>query len=358
MPEPLSSSIGSIAIIAALLLIGAVDLRESTARADDCLSTPGSPAPKGSHWYYHLDSTKQRKCWYLRAADQPAQPASAQIPSPPRNAATAPDAQKSINNGVGVPLPHIKMLAVTPRPAPAETTDQPDEQSAQEGYAASSTPAASPPQASTSMETTAQAAGPPPVVRPDPPAVGMVKSHEPTAALSVARTDSDQPTGDIRASNNGDTNAPTGIDNAVGMAVSTTTPAELLPIFAAGLVVAGFLFRVLMKITAKRRRRVIVDRPHSYWKDDQQEHRWRDNQKHYAAIAEQDVLIDDLNCSQIPSASNYRPRRPFQTGDQWSERAGGKDRATAANDENSERKDTLEQLCKDLDRMLRSPRVA
>ena len=58
---------------------------------------------------------------------------------------------------------------------------------------------------------------------------------------------------------------------------------------------------------------VIIDRPHSYWKDDQQEHRWRDNRKHYAAIAEQDVLIDDLNCSLILSASNYRPRRPFQT---------------------------------------------
>jgi len=142
------------------------------------------------------------------------------------------------------------------------------------------------------------------------------------------------------------------------MAVSPTTPAELFPIFAVGLVVAGFLFRVLMKITATRRRRVIIDRPQSYWKDDRQEHGWRDNQKYYAAIAEQDVLIDDLNCSLIPSASNYRPRRPFQTNDQWSEKAVGKYVASAANDENSERKDTLEQLCKDLDRMLRSPRVA
>jgi hypothetical protein len=360
MPEPLLNPIGSIAIVAALLLLGAVDLRGSVARADDCLTAPGSPAPDGSHWYYHLDSTKKRKCWYLRAADQPVQPASAQIPSPPHNIATAPNDQKSTDNGVGVPLPHIKMLAVTPQPAPApapaETTDQPVERNAQEGNAASSTPAASPPQASTSMEASAQAAGPPPAVRPDPPAVGMVKSHEPTVALS--RMDPDQATVDARASNNSDTSAQTSITNAVGMAASPMTPTQWFSILALVLVVAGFLFRVMMKITAARRRRITIDCPESYRIDDQHQRGWRDNQKYYAAIAEQDVLIDDLNCSLIPSASNYRPHRPFQTSHRWSEKTVGKDRTSAANDENSERKDTLEQLCKDLDRMLRSPRVA
>jgi hypothetical protein len=356
MPEPLSSPIGSIAIVAAFLLLGAVDLRGSTARADDCLTAPGSSAPNGSHWYYHLDSTKQRKCWYLRAADQPAQPASAQIPSPSHNTATAPDAENSTDNGIGVPLPHIKMLAVTPQPAPAETADQPAEQNAQEGNAASSTPAASAPQASTSMEASAQAAGPPPAVRSDPPAVGVVKSHQPTAALS--QMDPDQATVDARASNNSDTSGQTSITNAVGMAASPMTPTQWFLILALVLVVAGFLFRFMMKITAGRRRRITIDRPESYRIDNQHQRGWRDNQKYYAAIAEQDVLIDDLNCSLIPNASNYRPHRPFQTSDRWSGKIVGKDRASATNDENSERKDTLEQLCKDLDRMLRSPRVA
>jgi hypothetical protein len=354
MPEPLWSPVGSAVIVAALLLLGAVDRRGGTAQADDCLTAPGSSATNGSHWYYHLDSTKQRKCWYLRAADQPAQPA-AQIPSASHNTATAPDAEKSKNNGGGVPLPHIKMLAVTPRSAPAETTDQPVEQSAQEGNAASSTPAASPPQAGTPMEASAQAAGPPPAVRPDPPAVAMVKSHEPTVALS--RMDPDQATVDA-TSNNSDTSAQTSITNAVGMAASPMSPAEWFPILALGLVVAGFLIRVMMKITVARRRQISIDRPESYWVDDQHQRGWRDNQKYHAAIVEQDVLMDDLNCSNIPSASNYRPHRPFQTSDQWSGETFGKDRASAANDENSARKDTLEQLCKDLDRMLRSPRVA
>ena len=47
----------------------------------------------------------------------------------------------------------------------------------------------------------------------------------------------------------------------------TTTP-ELFAIFALGLVVAGFLYRIVMKIAAVRRRPIITDCPESYWIDD------------------------------------------------------------------------------------------
>jgi hypothetical protein len=349
MPKPLSSPTGSIAIVAVLLLSGAVDLRTSTAHADDCLAAPKSSAPNGSHWYYRLDSTKQRKCWYLRAASPPAQPASAQVPVASHITATSPDAQTSINNGMGTPLPHIKMLAVKPQPAPTETTDEPVEQSAQEESAASSTASASPPQPSTPMETNAQAIGPAPVVRPDLPAVGMFNSREPTAASSVARTDFDPATGVARASNNAETNARTGSPG--------TTPAELFPIFALGLVVAGFLSRVVMKIAAARRRRIIIEHPESSWIDDRQQRGWRKNLKHHRVVAEQDELFDGLNRSRISSASDYRPHRPLQTNDQWSENAVGRGRASAANDESGERRDKLEHLRQDLDRLLRSSKV-
>src|SRR5215472_3177157 len=33
--------------------------------ADDCLSKPNTAAPQGSHWYYRLDRTTHRECWYL-----------------------------------------------------------------------------------------------------------------------------------------------------------------------------------------------------------------------------------------------------------------------------------------------------
>src|SRR5690242_20288806 len=70
--------IGSMGFVAILLASG-VELR--TARADDCLAQPNSSAPEGSHWYYHTDRATQRKCWYLRGPDQPAQQSATQSTS-------------------------------------------------------------------------------------------------------------------------------------------------------------------------------------------------------------------------------------------------------------------------------------
>src|SRR5947209_19231758 len=33
--------------------------------ADDCPSKPKGLAPEGSHWYYRIDRTSKRHCWYL-----------------------------------------------------------------------------------------------------------------------------------------------------------------------------------------------------------------------------------------------------------------------------------------------------
>jgi hypothetical protein len=33
--------------------------------ADECKTKPDSPAPPGSHWYYRVNRTDQRHCWYL-----------------------------------------------------------------------------------------------------------------------------------------------------------------------------------------------------------------------------------------------------------------------------------------------------
>ena len=62
IPRPFAS----IALVATLLISAVgVTAPPTTARADDCLTAPNSPAPQGSRWYYHLDRATQRKCWYL-----------------------------------------------------------------------------------------------------------------------------------------------------------------------------------------------------------------------------------------------------------------------------------------------------
>ena len=57
---------------AALLLLWDVGIG-LPARADDCLTAPGSSTPKGSHWHYRTDRAKGQKCWYLRPLGEPAQ---------------------------------------------------------------------------------------------------------------------------------------------------------------------------------------------------------------------------------------------------------------------------------------------
>lgn len=54
----------------------------ATRTADNCLSGPKGVAPAGGHWYYRLERTTKRKCWYVgedktrvaRAAPQEAPP--------------------------------------------------------------------------------------------------------------------------------------------------------------------------------------------------------------------------------------------------------------------------------------------
>ena len=134
IPRPM----GPIALVATLLVWSvSVGAPTTTARADDCLAEPNSSAPAGSHWYYHLDKTTQR-CWYIRATDQPAQPAAAEAtsdgasvsPAPPISAeepATASaDIPMSISPGDGTPpLPRVKVPAVKPRPASVSSATSP-----------------------------------------------------------------------------------------------------------------------------------------------------------------------------------------------------------------------------------------
>jgi hypothetical protein len=63
--------------IAAALLVSAAGMSVPTnaARASDCHAEPNSDAPDGSHWRYHTDRERHRKCWYLRADQSDAKPA-------------------------------------------------------------------------------------------------------------------------------------------------------------------------------------------------------------------------------------------------------------------------------------------
>jgi len=251
IPRP----VGSIALVGTLLVSGVgIGVPASIARADHCLSAPNSLAPQGSHWFYQLDWATQRKCWYLRAFRSPAQQAVASATSAgvtPVHSMLAPSGLAPAADGAPMsaspgdtppPSPHVKTLAVKPKPAEVitATTDKLTQRSAQEGNTAPSLIEAPAPQLSTWPQTNAQAAGSAPaapVASPAPPALATVKALEPTVVPS------DSMSGD--AERIGRSGEPT--ENA-GMLITI-----LLPILALGLAFVGILFRVFMRTVAARR---------------------------------------------------------------------------------------------------------
>ena len=206
--------VGLIAFVVTLLVSGIDVGMPNTARADDCLTAPNSPAPQGTHWYYHVDRTNQRKCWYARASSQPAQQAAAQatseaapaaqshsmpVSSGPMPATAAASAPMSISPGNSAPpLPHAGIVAVKPKLAAAisATTDKSVQGSGREGSTGPSIPNATAPKPSTSLQTNAQAAGPAPAA----PAAWLatVGAPEPGAVLADAGAESVGPKTDTQ----------------------------------------------------------------------------------------------------------------------------------------------------------------
>jgi hypothetical protein len=232
IPRP----IGLTVLVYALFSAG-VGASANVARADDCLAAPNSPTPQGSHWYYRMDWAKQRKCWYLRAPDQPAQQA---VPeAAPRMGATAdsPGPQRS---------PEESGAAISQVVAPPANIPQPGMQ----------TPASA---------AAAGAAWPDP-----PPAIAAPVATNAVAVSDDAGAGSPARRADPRSSEDS--------DSVVGRATSTATaaapqsvtasPVEMLLALALGLAAAGILSRVVMKFAATRREPTITKYAEPDWIDD------------------------------------------------------------------------------------------
>ncbi len=78
------------AFVGVIALVGITLSSSPTRAADECLEAPNSAAPPGSHWYYHVERSTQRKCWHVRPEDQQAHTESAKIePAAKSSGATA-----------------------------------------------------------------------------------------------------------------------------------------------------------------------------------------------------------------------------------------------------------------------------
>src|SRR5262245_8735983 len=65
MPRPMMFFVSVILFmpLATVLVTAQISLAEPA--ADECKTKPGSSAPPGRHWYYLINRTDQRRCWFL-----------------------------------------------------------------------------------------------------------------------------------------------------------------------------------------------------------------------------------------------------------------------------------------------------
>jgi C4-dicarboxylate-specific signal transduction histidine kinase len=138
-------------------------------------------------------------------------------------------------------------------------------------------------------------------------------------------------------------------------ASAVSEPVKMSLVAALGLMVAGFLFRVALA----RRRRIIIDQSELHWMDDRNEHELSDRQQRSGSVHQLNERSHDLQRPLMPTAGDYRPRRPLQKDHESQENPQRKGRDSDVEvAEISRRDDMFEQLRRDLDRLLQSPKVA
>src|SRR4029077_6562575 len=114
----------------------------------------------------------------------------------------------------------------------------------------------------------------------------------------------------------------------------------MLLTLALGLVAAGAVTRVVMKVAATRRAIAVFDHAESDWVDDQWQPERRNGPEHR--------FVDEPQESElVPSAASDYESHPSRAGDEWPEHSPGEGRAFQIN-EITKCEDTLAQLSRDL----------
>ncbi len=346
-------SVGSIALTTALLLCGAcIEVPATMARADDCLRAPNSTTPKGRHWYYHTDQTTNRKCWFLRVLPMAAHDASGTASATKTGAISKPataaaGALLPTRTGVTTPpLPRPRRQAAATRDT---TTSEPAQESLQEGSAAPSIPDLPTPQTGALSRTSAQtpvAAPAPATVWPDPPTVTTIEPHTPDTVQSdilehILPTENAQVLHDSEGAVQSDVLAilaPKMLDSSQGTLVRT------LLVIALGLIAAGLLYRLVIKIGAMRGQQIIMDHARLSWVEDQHRQETSPRGQQHGFFNKHEEFVDDLQLSLVPAAGDYNARYPLRARDERG--------ASHITEELSERQNSLARLIQDLDLLL------
>ena len=158
MELQLGNRAGKLALAVVTGVIGGVLLMttQHAAAAAECLTEPRQDVSRGQHWYYHIDHTTNRKCWYQRAEGESASNVAAAPKPVSRKSEPAPLLLKNARAQLPAPQPRAAANAVASPVVPIESRQFPDPAQGPQGPAAALTqPTPSPVASSTTSPTLA-----------------------------------------------------------------------------------------------------------------------------------------------------------------------------------------------------------
>ncbi|MGY3036491.1 hypothetical protein ACVIIV_005661 [Bradyrhizobium sp. USDA 4354] len=211
--------------------------------APDCLAAPKDAAPQGQHWYYRLDRTTKRKCWYLRAAGDKDSAKTAQTASDTPTADAPAPQQHAVQDARAEYLTPRSGAAPNTPNAPAQaaaaTPVQQSGDQAADGNAQQPAGAAPWPDVSTASAPPAPPPAPTAVATAAQPSAKPSKSPSPVALAAADNSTTDKPTGSFQM---------------------------LLLVIGGALALAGILASLIYRFAGARVRRQSTDR-HAHWGD-------------------------------------------------------------------------------------------
>jgi hypothetical protein len=223
------------------------------ARADDCRAAPNSPAPARTHWYYRLEWTTQRKCWYVRAPARHTHHAIARRLAPalsaPSDSTTVADTPSPMAPSPGdiAPPPspaRTSALKIISAPASVAAIDKTHQQSAQDDSVAPTAEIPAP-EAGPSSIAGAQTAASPSGEPSDPAiAIASAKIQESVATRTRVDVPADEAENSVRSG---------------GSANNAAIPIVVFPVLALWLALLGIGSRVLAKHAAARGAQAVAD---------------------------------------------------------------------------------------------------
>jgi len=193
--------------------------------ADECLSAPNDQAPQGGHWYYRLDRTTNRQCWYLKDQSEKA----AQQAAQPAQQAAQPDPWQSARQ------PTPKAETAPRRPASEARAELTSRTNVEQPNQAGPTPARSSGPAVNAIDGDTKA-----------PAAENQPSSVADAATDVTAASPAQPTPSLNASRFSPADQPTETP-------PTHSVQNLLAAILGALALAGVMGRIIFKFVGTRR---------------------------------------------------------------------------------------------------------